>query len=396
MCKPAKNGARCATRSPMALRRTRDGSLTLLVAALGILKALLAVLAQATGWRPSRLTGGEVPPTRLKPVRIANLPQGEEYFVNSRGKIIHIRTYFPKAEEIKGLVLFVHGYGTHINTARKQELGNAMPPQGLAMVQMDLEGHGYSGGERAYIERYMHWVEDYLQLLEIVAGGRELEEAGGGYIRASQTQRRKLRQVPFFLTGESLGGGLSLLVGLSMQEQDHPLLPRFRGEVLLAPAIKGNPPHPAVVGFLRLCIAPLVPRWQIPQFLETVNTDKCILHEEDQLVAEKDVIGHPGGLGWGGTMRFRTGLTLIDLTTELSSKLGDVRFPFLIMHDPDDGVVQFGPSEDLTRKAKTPPVSPRARELKTMDGMRHSLLSNCPEVAIEHLSEWILFHISPQ
>ena len=43
-----------------------------------------------------------------------------------------------------------------------------------------------------------------------------------------------------------------------------------------------------------------------------------------------------GGLGWGGNMRFRTGLNLIDLTAEVSRRLEHVKFPFLIMHDPGD------------------------------------------------------------
>lgn len=43
-------------------------------------------------------------------------------------------------------------------------MGLAMPGQGLCMYQMDLEGHGYSGGERAYIEDYNHWVDDYRQV----------------------------------------------------------------------------------------------------------------------------------------------------------------------------------------------------------------------------------------
>ena len=44
-----------------------------------------------------------------------------------------------------------------------------------------------------------------------------------------------------------------------------------------------------------------------------------------------------GGLGWGGNMRFRTGLNLIDLTAEVSNRLHEVKFPFMIMHDPGDG-----------------------------------------------------------
>lgn len=49
----------------------------------------------------------------------------------------------------------------------------------------------------------------------------------------------------------------------------HPLLPRFKGQVLLAPAIKGNPPPPMLVAALRHLVVPLVPRWQIPSCLES-------------------------------------------------------------------------------------------------------------------------------
>lgn len=55
----------------------------------------------------------------------------------------------------------VQRYGSHCNSPRKHEMGLSMPQKGLAMFQMDLEGHGYSGGERAYIEDYKHWVEDF-------------------------------------------------------------------------------------------------------------------------------------------------------------------------------------------------------------------------------------------
>lgn len=56
-------------------------------------------------------------------------------------------------------------YGGHNNAPPKVRLGNAMPPLGLAMVQIDLPGHGYSEGERAYIEQYSHWVDDIFQVL---------------------------------------------------------------------------------------------------------------------------------------------------------------------------------------------------------------------------------------
>lgn len=63
-----------------------------------------------------------------------------------------------------------------------------------------------------------------------------------------------------------------LLSPLALRLQ-HPLLPRFKGQVLLAPAIKGNPPPAMLVAALRHLVVPLVPRWQIPSCLESGTTE---------------------------------------------------------------------------------------------------------------------------
>ncbi|CAM9233043.1 unnamed protein product [Hapterophycus canaliculatus] len=316
------------------------------------------------------------PSPRQPLVRLKNLPQSEEYFINSRGNVIHFRSYLPQsADAIKAVVLFSHGYGAHCNSPRKHQMGLAMPAQGVCMYQMDLEGHGYSGGERAYVEDYNSWVDDYRQLLELVAGDR-MDAAHSGpasvgdeadgiapyLFTSTAAQRKRLREVPIFIAGESLGGALSILLGLSLYETNHPLLPRFKGEVLLAPAIKGNPPPPMLVAALRHFVVPLVPRWQIPSCLESVNRpDMCVLEVDERRHANHDVLGYPGGLGWGGNMRFRTGLNLIDLTAEVSRRLEHVKFPFLIMHDPGDCIVRFDSSEELKSRASTPHGSPRGR-----------------------------------
>ncbi|CAM9968109.1 unnamed protein product [Ectocarpus sp. 6 AP-2014] len=370
-----------------------------------------AVSRLLTMFRPREQTGAgfnkPVSPAPQQPlVRLNNLPQSEEYFINERGRVIHFRSYLPQsADEIKAVVLFSHGYGAHCNSPRKHQMGMSMPEKGLCMYQMDLEGHGYSGGERAYIEDYNHWVDDYRQLLELVAGDR-IDTSRGGPSRAGDeaagvvphvltataAQRKRLQEVPIFVAGESLGGALSILLGLSLHESNHPLLPRFKGQVLLAPAIKGNPPPAMLVAALRHLVVPLVPRWQIPSCLESVNRpEMCVLEVDERRHANHDVLGYPGGLGWGGNMRFRTGLNLIDLTAEVSRRLEHVKFPFLIMHDPEDSIVRFDSSKELTYRASTPHGSPRGRELRPMKGWLHCLLTNCPEIAIQHLQDWVLY-----
>lgn len=39
-----------------------------------------------------------------------------------------------------------------------------MVPLGITNVQLDLPGHGYSEGERAYATHYSHWVDDIFQV----------------------------------------------------------------------------------------------------------------------------------------------------------------------------------------------------------------------------------------
>lgn len=71
-------------------------------------------------------------------------------------------------------------------------MGLAMPEQGLCMYQMDLEGHGYSGGERAYIENYNHWVDDYRQVCALVYFV---------YIGCNQREERKNGEMASFVCG---------------------------------------------------------------------------------------------------------------------------------------------------------------------------------------------------
>ncbi|CAN0278443.1 unnamed protein product, partial [Laminaria digitata] len=124
--------------------------------------------------------------------------------------------------------------------------------------------------------------DDFSQLMELVAGEPEAVVGGGRsglggepatvtphVFKATAAQRKRLREIPIFISGESLGGALSILLGLSLHDSKHPLLPRFKGEILIAPAIKGNPPSAMVVAALRRLVVPLIPKWQIPSCLES-------------------------------------------------------------------------------------------------------------------------------
>eukprot|EP00953_Heterococcus_sp_UTEX-ZZ885_P013095 7486-Heterococcus_DN1.PRE.1 len=209
--------------------------------------------------------------------------------------------------------------------------------RGIAVIQPDLIGHGYSEGTRAFAQDWHHWLEDHRLLLDLVAGGsatantadatsetRSATAAAAGDTNNSnnsssskhnlgltQQQAQRLARVPIFLSGESLGGGQSLALGLQLQEeaaataatadgaaahnkqqQQLSVAQRFAGVALLAPAIRGKLPPKLVCTFLRYCIVPLVPERRVPAFLDTVAIPAAVWKREEDIAAyKKDLWG---------------------------------------------------------------------------------------------------------
>ena len=49
-----------------------------------------------------------------------------------------------------------------------------------------------------------------------------------------------------------------------------------------------------------------------------------------------------GALGWGHNMKFNMGLNMMDMVAVVEKRLSDVKFPFIVMHDPEDGKSSSG------------------------------------------------------
>lgn len=46
-------------------------------------------------------------------------------------------------------------------------------------------------------------------------------------------------------------------------------------------------------------------------------------------------------------MKFNMGLNMMDMVGVVYSRLSDVKFPFLVMHDPGDGKQPMSPTQHL-------------------------------------------------
>ena len=123
-----------------------------------------------------------------------------------------------------------------------------------------------------------------------------------------------------------------------------------------------------------------------------------------------DTHGEPDAIGWNTQMRFGTGVGLLDFCLQLQvtltltltltltypeliapwhqEKALTAEFPFLILHDPEDQIVHFGPSERLEAEAPS-----RDKQLIRMSGSKHDLISEEPEDVKERFTAWMLARV---
>ena len=86
------------------------------------------------------------------------------------------------------VVCLVHGIGEH--AGRYDRTGEAFKEAGIAMVGMDLRGHGLSPGTRGHTSPRKSVLEDIDRLIEF--------------------SRREYQNIPIFLYGHSMGGNIAL------------------------------------------------------------------------------------------------------------------------------------------------------------------------------------------
>jgi acylglycerol lipase len=116
--------------------------------------------------------------------------------------------------QVTGVVLLCHGAFEH--SGRYKNVVNALVPDGWAVYGLDLRGHGKSHGEKAHVDSFSDWVEDFDRFKREVTG-RHLG-------------------LPVFILGHSLGGQIALAYAL-----DHPQ--SLHGLVLSAPYLAAKLPQ---------------------------------------------------------------------------------------------------------------------------------------------------------
>jgi alpha-beta hydrolase superfamily lysophospholipase len=215
----------------------------------------------------------------------------------------------------RAAAVIIHGYGEH--GGRYGEIAEALVHEDAAVFVPDLYGHGHSAGTRAFNPGTEILVDEiHAFLLNTVLPAFDTGE-----------------EMPLFLMGHSMGGGLALLYALRHQELLSGLI--LSGSAVLLGGSGSRRQRLAA----RLAAA-LAPRLPLIPFDETgISRIPEVVHGymNDPLV-------------YKGKMRAKTAYELLRFQTLISPELLEtLELPVLIYHGGSDSIVPPASSEHLYR-----------------------------------------------
>ena len=315
-----------------------------------------------------------------------NLPKTSNAFINRFDLELHWRYSFPPPTITPKLILFwIHGFGGHVNGPVVKMCMDILTKHGCIIILIDLQGHGYSEGVRGLVYKHEDMIND---IEDFIGHVRSWEKFSCSYCLKSdlsQHQMIQLQMLPYFIQGQSMGGGVATFLSLRLQQDD-----KYKGMILIAPSLLCKTPHPIIVWWAKLVmkfgccyLEAEMPSWSTSVSDLTLS----FKHQSTIDYVMLDKWGNEGGIGGGQSLKWATALMFLRMFEDSVSVLSSISSPFLILHDPDDKVCFISGSRSLMQLSVTPPEK---KELKELPGYLHSLLYNYPEEVCEIVLEWML------
>lgn len=255
------------------------------------------------------------------------------------------------AGAVNASVVIVHGLGEH--GGRYAHVAQALTEVGCAVYAMDHRGHGKSGGQRAFVDRFANVVADIDQVVDM----------------ASREQPRK----PVFLLGHSMGGALSLSYTLKHGE-------KLRGLILSGPAVAldGAPPMMKPIAKALSVIAPGLGMFSVAPDLVSRDASVVADYTNDPLVMHAKVPARTLG-------------EIVNFVEILPAGLPLITLPLLVMHGRDDKLAGVAGSVMVTQLAGS-----KDKTLNVYDGLYHEIFNELPAdraVVLKDLTDWICVRV---
>lgn len=337
--------------------------------------------------------------------RKINMPRSNEYIINNRNQYLHVRSVWPKSisnpSDVKGLVLCLHGYGSQANRPTHRYFSERMNAENMAYFTIDFAGHGYSEGHRGQVLSVDDIIDDALHLVLALFGAPSVVcnlEHRFSPLWASMNDKNFNGPIPpIYVMGHSMGGGTAIVVSylLSYKDSTNPpkistpfylfhqeyiqkyITPHFFGGVFVCPVVRltslSSWLREATLGIL----ADIFPFTIIPLHWGDDDDDKhpSWASAAYRRYTHEDGYPHnPQGLTYADSISFRTMHSILILSDYVQAILSEIKFPFMLLHDPADTIVPYEGS--LLMMQKTVQVASSMKKLLVTPNMLHDILAN--------------------
>ncbi len=212
---------------------------------------------------------------------------------------------------VRANIILIHGLGEHIH--RYEEWVDMLNNEAIGFIGVDLPGHGQSDGSRGYIKSYSI-TDEMIQIL-------------------LESTQNTFPEIPVFLYGHSLGGGIVLDYLLRKK-------PEVKGAVVTAPWLKlaFEPPRSKII--LASIMKHILPGFVQPSGLvvDHLSHDREVVEKyiADPLVHDKISVS-----------LFHSAMSAASNTLANANELNR---PLLIMHGADDKICSPEGSRQFTSK----------------------------------------------
>lgn len=279
------------------------------------------------------------------------MKQKEGFIEGQKGLSIYWQAWLPAGKPVATVVI-AHGLGEH--GGRYRRVGEHLVKQGCAVYAIDHRGHGKSEGKRALVDRFDHAVADLDRLVDLARAERP--------------------EIPLFLLGHSMGGGISLAYTLAHQK-------KLDGLLLSGPAVAldGASAVTLIVSKILSCVAPSLGVFGVDPSAVSRDPDEVAAYDKDPL-------------NFHGKVPARTLGEIVRFVEALPDKLSKVKLPVLLMHGSDDKLAGIGGSEMVLARIRS-----KDKTLKRYEGLYHEIFNEFPADrarVFADMSAWIEAHLA--
>ena len=279
------------------------------------------------------------------------------FFDASDGVKLHYRAYLNDSAEYQLIAL--HGLGEH--SGRYNWFANQVAQSGGNFSILDLRGHGKSQGARGHSPSYTQLLDDLARFIQL------------------QAKPCKQQNIPLFLMGHSLGGGIAINYAIQEKAYQDITECKIEGLIALSPLLRLAFQPPAWKLFLARKLVKLAPSFSLKRGIKPwlLTRDQTILAEQ-----ETDPLMHD---------RVSAALTLAFLEKgEDALKTADqLATPTLLLHGEDDQVTSIEASKELVTYAGD------ILKFRSFPNCRHELLNELDKDRVQ-VSQTICQWISKQ